>query len=196
MSVTSVEAVQAIVSEARRLANDPVQDVIDREEAFLAHELRAPLAGVRTQRVWVQRAGGACSGINLMRPTDAIDELRDNDVVIDDDRIRLLATGTLVELDGPWTGPLVEIDYTPNDEAQIVRVVIELCRLTLTETAYNAEDLGGYKYQRAGIKPATSMQIQVASRRALVRSLQTGSRYGSVQLDRVDYGDRITAVTA
>jgi hypothetical protein len=93
-------------------------------------------------------------------------------------------------------GPLVEIDYTPNDAAQITRVVIELCRLTLTETAYNAEDLGGYKYQRAGIKPATSMQIQAASAAALVRSLRRAAQ-ASVRLERADWrprdrGDRVS----
>lgn len=183
MSLVSPSQVMALVKTT--LAEDDVQDVIDREEAYLAAELRSPLTGTRTQSIWRKAAPftGDVGPIRLIRPTDEVDEVRDDGVILDEDDFRLLEGGTLIERVGFWTGPLIEVDYTPNDQANVERVVIELCRLTLTETGFNSESFGGdFMYQRSGIKPATSHEIQMASRRALVRSLQTRTTNGTASL--------------
>jgi hypothetical protein len=181
VSLTSLDDVSALVKTT--LEGVSLQAVIDREEAYLASELRSPLTGIRTQKVWrpMARHCADASAILLLRPTDEIDELRDNGDVLDASDVRLLEGGTAVERVGYWTGPLVEVDYTPNDAANVVRVVVELCRLTLTETGFNSESVAGdYQYQRAGIKPATAIEIQMASRAALVRSLRPSLRSASV----------------
>lgn len=193
MSETALAEVRALV--ATGLGDPDLQSVIDREEQYLAHELGAPISGERTQSVW--RSGWYwrdSDHIYLARPTDAVTAITDNGVSIDPSAVRLFGNGSLLErVSGGWAGPLIELTYTPNDRLRVVRVVIELCRLTLGETGFNSEDIGDYRYQRSGILQATSMQIQSTSRKALVRSLlQPRVGLGSVRL-QVDYPQRVTA---
>lgn len=182
MSVTTAADVRALVKSSA--SDGDLQAIIDREEAYLARELRAPIAGERTQQVWRLPFQHSYSDITLMRPTDAVTTVVDNGVTLDLSRIRLLDTGGVIELaDGPWSGPLIEVTYTPNDELEVVRVVVELCRLTLQETGYSEEQIGTYRYSR-GRSLATPMQIQASSRRTLVRSLMLQPRLGSPRLER------------
>lgn len=171
MSIATLAEVRALVSTG--LGDPELQAVINREEDYLSDELGAPVAGERIQQVWrTGRSGWVGDSIYLARPTDALDEITDNGVDVDPAEVLLLGNGTIVErVARGWTGPLVEFTYTPNDALAVARVEIELVRLTLAETGFNSEDIGDYKYQRSGILQATSMQIQSASRRALVRTL-------------------------
>src|SRR4029077_16490386 len=103
-------------------------------------------------------------------PTDSV-VVVDNGVPVDPSDIRLLHAGTVVErASGPWQGPRIDCTYNPNDTIEANRVVIELVRLTVNETGYAAETIGDYRYEHGRLQ-ATPMQVQMASRRALVRSL-------------------------
>jgi hypothetical protein len=212
-SVTSVAQVRALVSTS--MSDADLQGVIDREEAALARQVTA-LAGDRTQTWFVgdQSAMGLYrdslttlpfSGrgpfmgawmtvdrmgpLSLLRPTDAV-VVTDNGVTVADDDIRLLRGGTQVErASGGWQGPIVTVAYTPNDALEVARVVIELCRLTLTETGYQSERIGEYQYDR-GAKPAGA-----DPRRALVRSLMPHPAKGSMRIRTSSEDDRIGAVT-
>ena len=192
MSTATIAEVRALV--ATGLSDPDLQPVIDREESYLARELGAPIAGERIQQVWRSRLTASFDDIHLARPTDALTTVTDNGVTIDPADVRLLAAGTIAELvAGSWSGPLVELTYTPNDVLQVIRVVIELCRLTLGETGFNSEDIGDYRYQRSGILQATATQIQAASRKALVRTLLVSrSRPGTIHL-QPDLLERIGA---
>ncbi len=185
MSVTSIAQVRALVKTG--VADSDLQDIIDREEAYLARELRAPIAGSRTQNVWRAPFALDFNDIYLQRPTDSLTSVVDNGVSVDLADVRLLEAGYVIErtsddgTTGAWQGPLIAITYTPNDLLEVQRVVVELCRLTLIETGFSSEDIGTYKYDH-GRLPATSMQIQQAGRRTLVRTLLPIPRMGSVSL--------------
>lgn len=200
MSVTTPADVRALVKTA--LTDPQLQAVIDREEAYLARELGAPIAGERTQEIWRLPGGISFNDIHLKRPTDEITTVVDNGVDVDLDEIRLLENGTIVEraaaaeTSGAWTGPLITVKYTPNDEAEVVRVVIELCRLTLLESGFIGETIGTYAYEKGRV-PASSMQVQNASRKALVRTLLQVPRNGSPRLgignlDRIGVPQSVT----
>lgn len=170
MSVLTLAGARAQVSTG--LSDDDLQAVIDREEEYLEGELGAPIAGERTQEIWLARDRARPDDLYLARPTDALDGVTDNGVTLDPADVRLLANGTIAErADGAWVGPRVTLTYTPKDALSVARVIVELVRLTLGETGFNSEDIGDYKYQRSGIMPASAMQIQAASRKALVRQL-------------------------
>jgi hypothetical protein len=187
--VTSLVApadVRALVPTA--LVDADLQKVIDREEAALARAI-GPLSGARTQTwyigdpspLWWDQA--AFPGPNvavwilsdrrgpltLLRPTDAV-TVTDNGVTVSGSDIRLLRRGTAVERgSGGWNGPVVTVAYTPNDALEVARVVIELCRETLTATGYQSETIGDYSYTKA-LRAAAG---QADPRHELVRSLMT-----------------------
>jgi hypothetical protein len=186
-SLVTPAQVKALVQ--TMLTDDQVQDVIDREEATLARQITA-LSGSRTQlvysgdpaslglwwdpaawepgtRVWI--LSDRMAPIWLLRPTDAV-TVKDNGLTVAGSDVRLLNRGRLVErASGGWRGPLVEVTYTPNDALEVTRVVIELCRLTMTETGYNSERIGDYGYTRS----LPGGESPTATRKALIRSLQT-----------------------
>jgi hypothetical protein len=190
VSETTIAEVRALV--ATGLGDPDLQAVIDREEDFLVGELGAPISGERVQQVWRSRWGWLDS-LYLARPTDQVTEIIDNGVTIDPGAVRVIANRLVERVTGSWAGPLIELRYTPTDRLRVVRVVIELCRLTLGETGFNSEHIGDYQYQRSGILQATATQIQAASRRSLVRSLQMPRRgIGVIRLG-VDHVERVSA---
>jgi hypothetical protein len=114
----------------------------------------------------------------------------DNGVTISAGDIRLLRQGTLVErASGGWNGPLVEVTYTPNDSLEVVRVVIELCRMTMTETGYQAEHIGDYSYAKH-LRPGPG---EIDPRKALIRSLMTHLPKGTMRIRTSSEDDRIGA---
>lgn len=199
-----------------RLGSSDVQDVIDREEAALARQI-TDLAGSRTQAFYV--GDPAAMGLwwdslalswpdgrspytsiwmmsdrlgvlGLLRPTDSV-AVKDNGVTVSTGDIRLLRQGTVVErASGGWNGPLVEVTYTPNDALEVTRVVIELCRMTITETGYQSETIGSYSYAKA-LRPFPG---EVDPRKALIRSLMTHLPKGSMRIRSSSEDDRIGAV--
>jgi len=186
------------------LTDAQLQDVIDREEAALARQISA-LYGARTQTwyvgdpgsVWMYAAELPTSWVTsdrmgplaLLRPTDAV-TVTDNGVSVSGSDVRLLRGGTQVErASGGWDGPIVTVTYTPNDALEVTRVLIELCRLTLTETGYQSEQIGDYRYDRG------ARQAGGDPRRVLIRSLMPHPARGTVRVRTSSEDDRVGAVT-
>lgn len=179
MSLVTKEQVRALVKQARRLPDPDLQDVIDREEAYLARRI-GPLAGSRTLRFRRPTYSVETWALRLPRPT-LIDDVAvvDNGVVIAAAGVRLLGRGYIVEragnlIPGSFSGP-VDVTFTPSDELEVVRVVIELVRLQTTETGFSSETIGGYTYQRG-------LDTVRATRFALVQSLKPKPEPHSIPL--------------
>lgn len=215
VSLVTPAQVTALVQS--NLTSVQIQEVIDREEAALARQI-TDLSGSRAQAFYI--GDPAARGLwwdvvsmswpqgrspwatlwmmsdrmgplGLLRPTDAV-TVKDNGVTVAAGDIRLLRQGTLVErASGGWNGPLVEVTYTPNDSLEVVRVVIELCRMTMTETGYQRETIGDYTYQKH-LRPAPG---EIDPRRALIRSLMTHLPKGTMRVRTSVEDDRIGAVT-
>jgi hypothetical protein len=201
-STVTPEMLMALVSTT--LSEQDVQALIDREEAALARQV-TQLAGSRVQvyyigdpamfglyldpvsleqaaAVWIlpDRYGP----LGLLRPTDGV-VVVDNDVTLDAADVRLLRGGTQVErASGGWDGPIVTVTYTPNDYLEVQRVVIELCRTTMTETGYQSERIGDYQYARG---PGAA----AADRKRLVRSLLTHGVVGTTRVHSSSEYDRV-----
>lgn len=201
---TSVEDVRALVPSA--LTDEQLATVISREEAWLARRIGV-LAGPRTQTFHIRSATagmvidpGAWTAnvgvtsdrmgpLGLGRPTGAV-TVTDGGVAVDAADVRLLRGGTAVErASGGWTGPTVAVAYTPDDAEEVRRAVIELVRLTTTESGYASERIGEYSYTR-GAGGSGSL------REALVRSLVTHGVAGTTRIPSSSEDDRIGAVGA
>jgi hypothetical protein len=209
-SLVSPAEVRALVQS--RLSDADLQAVIDREEAALAR-LVGPLAGERTQTWFVGDASGPwpvygfdppggfdavhrgarvasdrMAPLMLLRPADSAGVV-DGSTAVDPQDVRLIRNGTQLErASGGWNGPVVAATYTPNDRAEVVRVVIALCRLTLGDTGYASETIGDYSYARS--ESVTDL------RRALARSLGTAPRRGTVAVRTSSDTARVGTVAA
>lgn len=200
--LVSVASLRALVPSS--LGDDALREIIDREEAYVARELWWPggLGDEVTQTFYVNDPSlrgmyvdtaffGASdrgrsltfgwvtadvrSPLWLLRPTRSVTVV-DNDIELPSTDIRLLRRGTFVErASGGWQGPRVTVSYTPTDTREVARAVIELCRLTLTETGYASEQIGEYRYQKRTDKPDET-------RKSLIRSLRTHWPVGSVRM--------------
>jgi hypothetical protein len=185
MGLLTVAELRGLVSTG--LGDEALQGVIDREEAYLASRI-GPLTGERTQRLVMYATSGP---IRLARPTDSVVVRRTptGDVI---DGTEVLPGGWHVwrpALDWPYPGTRgssLYATYTPNDEDLVVRVLIELCRMTVSAAGAAAaglaaglkgETIGQYHYEvdaaatpnRSGTGP---------SRAGLVKSL-LGPQYPS-----------------
>lgn len=135
--------------------------------------------------------------LGLMRRTDGLSiagtppvvfSVVDNGVAVIPTDLRLLRYGSLIErASGGWNGPIVTATYEPNDTLEVLRVVIELCRLTLTETGFFAEAIGEYRYTKRSDKADES-------RKMLVRTLKTHLPKGMMRIGVASEDDRIGAV--
>lgn len=120
-----------------------LQGVIDREEDWLANDLRVgigQLTGSRTQTVG--RPHGGTQPILLARPTSAVTVL-DNGVTRTD--VAILGGIRVAAL---WVGPQITLTYTPRDESQVKRVLFELVRMAVSNSPYRQEATGGQSYSR------------------------------------------------
>lgn len=176
MSLIDPADVEALISPG--LESDALQDLIDREEDWLANDSEVgigELTGARTQTIWVQP--GDADPLLLRRPTDEFGgagsggslDVLDNGVARDD--VELTGPARIEARNGGWTGPKVEITYTPTDELRVKRVVIELVRLALSSSPYNQEATEGRSYSRS--KPVEFQRAQLARSLHPHRSLKT-----------------------
>jgi hypothetical protein len=163
MSLTTVAEVRALV--ATSLSDVDLQDVITREEAWLARRIGA-LSGPRTV---VLESPTAWEDIVLMRPTDEV-EVEDADAATTATLIgtTIVMRGTTALGRTPWVGPTA-ITYTPTDEDEVKGVVIELVRGALSRSPYESETIGDYSYSRSG------QNGSMPTRAGLVRSLMPGA---------------------
>lgn len=168
MSLVTTDQVRALVD--TDLSDDDLQAVIDREEASLARVI-GPLEGERTQTVYPdQHPETATLPVILQRPTDAV-AVQDNGLALDATAYRLHPDGRTVERTATWAwwvGPAA-FTYTPNDTLEVERVVIELTRLTVTETGYLSETIGEYTYSRGA--RGGSLNPTEAARKKLIQTL-------------------------
>lgn len=174
MSLVTVAEVQALVS--TELADADLQDVIDREEAELASRI-GPLTGARTEYFYPDHSA---ERLYLRRSTDSVTVTNEGTAVTlgdDDGEYRLVGNGTALHLVSTNWGYDVTATYTPNDELRVKRVLIELIRLTTTETGYTSERIGQYSYQKAQTPGASE-----STREALIRSLLPNLGHGSIRL--------------
>lgn len=174
MSLVTVAEVRALVSS--ELSDDDLQDVIDREEAELAARI-GPLTGARTEVFYPDHS---TERLYLRRPASTVTVSNDGTAVTlgdEDGEYRLIGNGTGVHYISSNWGGIVTVAYTPNDELRVKRVLIELIRLTSTETGYVAERIGQYSYQRAQTPGAAG-----ATREALIRSLLPNFGLASIRL--------------
>ena len=174
MSLVTVAEVRALVS--TELSDDDLQDVIDREEAELASRI-GPLTGARTETFYPDHSA---ERLYLRRPTATVTLVSDGTTLTlgdDDGEYRLLGSGTTLNYNANNWGEIVTAAYTPNDELRVKRVLIELIRLTSTETGYVSERIGQYSYSKAQTPGAAQ-----TTRDALIRSLQPNLGKGSMRL--------------
>lgn len=177
--VLTTDEVEALMSTG--LEDDALQGVIDREEDWLANDARVgigQLTGERTQRIYVAR--GDNDPLLLRRPT-SIDaggsggtfRVEDGGVELDDVVLtgpaRIERTSAQV-----WTGPFVDVTYTPTDAGAVKRALIELVQLTITASPYGQEATEGHSYSR----PDDVYQM----RESLARTLNPHRGAGTVKL--------------
>lgn len=174
-NVLSTDAARVLVD--TNLNDADLETVIGYEEAWLARRV-GQLTGERAQRL-VPRAYSDSSRLYLLRPTDSV-EVSDAGTDLDPAAFTLVENGRAIEVvsgawvaAGLWPLGVVEATYTPNDEDEVKRVVIELLRLTLVETGFRAETIGAYSYTRDSSGP---------QREALVRGLLPRRRAGTVPI--------------
>lgn len=166
MSLTTVAEVRALVD--TDLSDVDLQDVIEREEAWLAQRV-GRLAGPRTV---VYRNPYRHETFRLPRPASVADVMDGGNVVTAD----LSDDGHYID---PglrwWVGP-VAVNWTPADEHVVKRGVIELVRLASNAVDNLAsETMGSYTYQKFGA--AGSAGSTPSSRGAIVSSILRQARH-------------------
>lgn len=172
MSLLTVEAARAVID--TELEDDDLQDVIDREEAWLARRIGL-LSGERTQSFPLAGYRRRQYYVRLQRPTDdaGLAETTDyGDVVTN---VELTHDGWRVSRtlgSSYFIGP-VAVKYTPTDELEVIRVLSELVRLSLVSVGSDvtpgmqSEHIAEYSYTLA-----SGAQSPFATRKALVQSLR------------------------
>jgi hypothetical protein len=180
-SFVRLSQVRALVRS--RLDDSDLQDVIDREESWLATKIGA-LAGERTDTF---HPGTTNTPIYLPRRAESVVVTDAGIPVAAADLVFTPSTGCIrrAVIDNPWptNGPVpfgysepgvepyyprwngaVAVTWTPSDGAAVTRAIIELVRGTVGETGMESETIGDYQYTRGA-------RAGALSRPALVRSI-------------------------
>lgn len=158
--------------------------VIDREEDWLANDTAVgigQLLGERTDDIWVDP--GEDRALLLTRRTSAVSVV-DDGVTLAAADFHLIG-GTRVEPAVSWTGPKVEVTYTPADEKAVEGVLLELVRLTLSASPFLSESEEGRSYTRS--------EDITAARDQLARSLHAHRGPMSARLGSGLVSDRVTS---
>jgi hypothetical protein len=124
------------------------QDILDSVEARATRKLGA-LTGSRTERFYVGR--NPYGKLSLSRYTASV-TITDNSVAVDADDYRLIDNGSGIYRTATirnWTGPYVDVTYTPADEDELRQVLYDLVALRAQPASrYNSERIGDYSYSR------------------------------------------------
>lgn len=135
----TVEQARALITTS--LSDDDLEDVIAREEGWLARRI-GPLDGERTETFPEAYFADGEETLRLRRPTA--------DVTVEDTAgavtVSLRGWSDVVRDEGSWSGD-VTVTYTPSDEVEVERAIITLVRLALTESGYTGETVGTHAYQ-------------------------------------------------
>ncbi|HVM29524.1 MAG TPA: hypothetical protein VM305_01955 [Candidatus Limnocylindrales bacterium] len=159
-TVVSADEISAVM--ATGLEPDALADLIAREEAWLANDSQfgiGQVTGERTQTLWVGR--DYWGPLLLARPTDGPTAVVDAGVDVTDDVV-LTGTARLERASrAAWAGPRVDVTYEPNDTASVKRVVIELVRLAISASPYQAEATDGHS-RSYDVGGAAKLRAQLA----------------------------------
>jgi hypothetical protein len=127
------------------LADDRLQAIINREEAALVRKLGPHADGVTAVTELIP-AGEPL--LFLKRPAVSVTSISEGGVAVAATSYTIWATGQVERLGSRWAG-WVSVTYVPEDDRDARKqVLIELCRLTLEQTAMRSESVAGeYSYQ-------------------------------------------------
>lgn len=135
MSTLQLDEARAVITTS--LSDADLQEVIDREEAWLARRI-GPLDGSRTE-TFITTDGDEV--LQLQRPTTFASLIvTDESGAVSDMALR--GWSDLVPGDHAWDTS-VEVEYTPDDEPEVKRAAVTLVRLAVTESGYQAESAQG-----------------------------------------------------
>ena len=182
MGLISVDDLKALVSTS--LDDEALQGVIDREEAYLARRI-GPLVGERTERFAFYSTS---QPLRLQRPTDAASVATADPPGTPLTGVEVITDGWRVwRPDNDWPYPGIRsaslyVTYTPNDEDEVTRVLIELCRMSVAASSASSaglrqESMGQYSYATDG-GTVNRSGTTGPTRGGLVRSLR-GPAYPS-----------------
>ena len=132
----TVEDARALITTS--LTDAELADVIAREEAWLARRI-GPLDGERIETF----APASGEALLLQRPADAV--MVDDDSGAVDVALRGWSDVVPAASGAAWSGS-VEVAYTPSDEAEVVRSLVTLVRLTVSERVFASEAAGAHSY--------------------------------------------------
>jgi hypothetical protein len=171
-TVVTVDQVKALV--ATDLSDSDLEDVIAREEAWLARRIGA-LTGERTMLCYIA-APDLDMPLYLTRPMEP-------------SQVRLLGNGTIVErADAHWTGPTVSVTFTPNDDLEVERVIIELVRIGVSTTPFESERIGEYSYSRgtgSAVRSAALLRDDLVKELTPLRGPRTMRLQSSLKAPRI-----------
>ncbi|MFN2466139.1 MAG: hypothetical protein ABR598_07735 [Candidatus Dormibacteria bacterium] len=184
-TVLAIDELRALVI-APDLSDDQLLSVTAREEAWLARRI-GQLVGEVTQHIWVS-PWDADSTLYLLRPTDSVSVV-DGGAAIEPQNIRLIERGTQIEkVFGWWLGTTnrqlgpVAVTYTPNDEPEVKKALIDLVRLALPDPGVSSEQTGQYRVDRRNVDPellAKRLMPQHGARTLTLRSSVRPDRLSS-----------------
>ena len=155
----STDEARALITTS--LSDDDLEDVIAREEAWLARRI-GPLDAERIETFVTEDGDEA---LRLTRPTSAVSVEDDGGDVPD---VELRGWSDVIRTAGDWSGDVL-VTYTPSDEPEVKRALITLVRLTLGESAYAQESAGGYS---SAVVLADQRQARYSAWRSLLRPRQ------------------------
>jgi hypothetical protein len=149
-SVISPADVRALIDTP--LDDSDLQTVIDREEGWLATVV-GPLTGERSFTYYPSSLPDTYHGtLSLRRHVGSLDDVTVNDAGTDLDNgvLRLVRNGWAIRRPTyRWGGPVI-ITWTPDDQATVETVIIDLLRLRINDSGLASENIGGYGYSTGG----------------------------------------------
>lgn len=87
----------------------------------------------------------------LPRPTDAITSLSVDGTASDPSLYELVGRQLKLVSGDTWADTRKVVTFTPNDVELVRTVLIELLRLSLSDTGMQSESIRGYSYSRGGV---------------------------------------------
>lgn len=183
MSLLTTEAATA-AGVGLELSEEALQAAIDREEAWLARRI-GQLEGERTETFPLVAIRPTSNELRLRRPTDEVQvtqsDFAGNSPADITGSVELRHYGWRVALlpNGyHYTSGPVDVTYTPNDELEVERALLQLVGLDLGTTTgggLQSEIMGSYSYTRAA---GSASRI----RQSIVRELREPAAASSSRL--------------
>lgn len=146
-SLVSPDNVKALINTS--IANENLQDVINRVEAQVTAKIGAPQTDTYTTEIVKTMRG---EGITLFMPTEiySVVSIVEDDSTLTTDQYQTWGGGVIerLPLDTDW-GDRCVVTYKPaDDRLKRAEVIINLVRLVIERTAMKSESIAGeYSYQ-------------------------------------------------